>query len=45
MLALADRLSELPAIVVRELDALANGDRSTTGVTLEEASRLLEWTP
>jgi hypothetical protein len=45
MLALADRLLELPAIAVRKPDALTDGDRSTTSVTLEEASRSRDWTP
>ena len=38
---LTRRLSELRAIVLRELDALADGDRSTTWTTLEELSTSL----
>jgi hypothetical protein len=37
-LRLSSRLQELSAIVLRELDALADGDRSTTWATLEETS-------
>jgi hypothetical protein len=35
-LSLSRHLQELSAIVMRELDALADGDRSTTWTTLEE---------
>jgi hypothetical protein len=35
---LSRRLQELSAIVMRELDALADGDRSSTWTTLEETS-------
>jgi hypothetical protein len=34
---LSRRLQELSAILLRELDAIADGDRSTTFATLEEA--------
>jgi hypothetical protein len=34
---LSRRLQELSAIVMRELDAISDGDRSTTWTTLEEA--------
>jgi hypothetical protein len=40
-LRLSRRLQELVAIVLRELDALADGDRSTTWTTLEETSTSL----
>jgi hypothetical protein len=38
---LSRRLQELSAIVMRELDAIADGDRSSTWTTLEETQTSL----